>query len=78
MHDQIRTYIAEELKWDKPAEELANDFPLLERDVVDSLGIFKIIGFLEDEFDIEVDDEELVPENFETINSIAALISGKE
>lgn len=77
MHDQIRNYIAEELKWDKPAEELVNDYPLLERDVVDSLGIFKIIGFIEDEFDVEVDDEELVPENFETIDSIAALISAK-
>jgi acyl carrier protein len=77
MHDQIRAYIAEELKWDKPAAELADDYPLLERDVVDSLGIFKIIGFIEDEFDVEVDDEELVPENFETINSIAALISAK-
>lgn len=77
MHDQIRNYIAEELKWDKPASELSDDYPLLERDVVDSLGIFKIIGFIEDEFDVEVDDEELVPENFETINSIAALISAK-
>lgn len=75
--DQIREYIAAELGWDKPADELSDDFELLEKDVVDSLGIFKIISFIEEEWDVEVDDDELVPENFETINSIAGLISAK-
>ncbi len=75
--DQLREYIASELGWDKPAAELTDDYELLERDVVDSLGIFKIISFIEDEFDVEVDDDELVPENFESINSIANLISAK-
>jgi acyl carrier protein len=77
INDQIRTYIASELGWDKPASELTDDYELLEKDVVDSLGIFKIISFIEEEWDVEVEDDELVPENFETINSIAGLISAK-
>ena len=77
INDQIRTYIASELGWDKPAAELTDDYELLERDVVDSLGIFKIISFIEEEWDVEVDDDELVPENFETISSIAGLIAAK-
>ncbi|MDH3499514.1 MAG: acyl carrier protein [Acidimicrobiia bacterium] len=75
--DQIREYIAAELGWDKPASELSDDYELLEKDVVDSLGIFKIISFIEEEWDVEVDDDELVPENFETISSIAGLVSAK-
>lgn len=54
-----------------------DDYPLLEKDVLDSMGIFQVVAFLEDEFGIEVDDAELVPENFETIGSIAELIDSK-
>lgn len=54
-----------------------DDYPLLEKDVLDSMGIFQVVAFLEDEFGIEVDDAELVSENFETIGSIAELIDSK-
>ncbi len=75
--DQIRDYIATELGWDKPANELPDDYQLLEKDIVDSLGIFKIITFIEEEWDVEVQDDELVPENFQSINSIANLVAAK-
>ena len=45
--------------------------------MVDSLGIFKIISFVESEYDIEIDDEELVPENFETLEAIVKLVGAK-
>lgn len=75
--DQIRDYIASELGWDKPASELPDDYQLLEKDIVDSLGIFKIITFIEEEWDVEVEDDELVPENFQSVNSIADLVAAK-
>jgi acyl carrier protein len=73
----IRTFIATELSWDGSPEDLTDDYALLEKEVVDSLGIFKIISFLETEYDIEIDDDELVPENFESIAKIAGLVSAK-
>lgn len=73
----LREFIAGELKWDRPADELTPDYPLLDKEVVDSLGIFKIISFVESEYDIEIDDEELVPENFETLQAIVALVGAK-
>jgi acyl carrier protein len=77
IEDGIRNFIAGELSWDGTPEELSSDYPLLEKEVVDSLGIFKIISFLETEYDIEIDDDELVPENFETIAKITGLVSTK-
>jgi acyl carrier protein len=50
---------------------------LLEKEVVDSLGIFKIISFLETTYDIEIDDDDLVPDNFESIEKISGLVTGK-
>jgi acyl carrier protein len=75
--EALRKFIAAELKWDRPEAELTDDYPLLEREVVDSLGIFKIISFVESEFDVEVDDDELVADNFATIEAISTLVGSK-
>ncbi len=77
IQDQLRGFIASELSWDRPASELTDDYPLLEKEVVDSLGIFKIISFIESEFDVEVEDEELIPDNFESLAAITKLVGGK-
>jgi acyl carrier protein len=74
---EIRDFIARELSWDGTADELTPEFPLLEKEVVDSLGIFKIISFLETTYDIEIDDDDLVPDNFESIEKISGLVTGK-
>lgn len=74
IHDSVRTYIVNELRVRVSETELRDDFPLLDKEVLDSMGIFQVVAFLEDEYGIEVDDTDLVPENFETIDSIARLV----
>ena len=76
VQDRVRRFIKDELNWDGGGE-LTDDFPLIERQVLDSLGIFQLVSFLEEEFGIEVLDEELIPENFGTIEGIARLVSAK-
>jgi len=75
--DRVREFISDELNLRVSAGDLVDDYPLLEKGVLDSMGIIQVVAFLEDEFGIEVDDAELVPENFETIGSIAELIDSK-
>ena len=48
---------------------------LLTSGLLDSLGILDIVTILEQTFDLSVDDEELVPEHFESIESISAFIN---
>ena len=50
---------------------------LLENGIVDSLGILELIEYIEGEFRIAVSDEELVPENFQSIQHIAAFVERK-
>ena len=50
---------------------------LLEKGIIDSLGIMKLITFIEQTFGIKVNDEEIVPENFQNLNSIAGFIDRK-
>lgn len=76
--DRVRSFIIDELRFRGSAKDLKNDYPLLEKEVLDSMGIFQVVSFLESEFGIEVDDEDLVPDNFGTIDLIANLVESKQ
>ena len=78
IEDTIRGFIIRELGWRGRDEELDDAFPLTENKVLDSMGIFKLVSFLENEYRIEIDDEELVPQNFSTIGAVAALVRSKQ
>jgi acyl carrier protein len=75
--DSIREFIATELDCAVPREELTDDLLLIDQRVIDSIAIFQVIDFLESQFDIEVLDEELLPENFSSINAMARLVDSK-
>ena len=76
--DRVRTFIIDELRFRGSAKDLKNDLPLLEKEILDSMGIFQVVAFLESEFGIEIDDEDLVPDNFGTIDDIARLVESKQ
>ncbi len=51
--------------------------PLLEDGEIDSLGAIELVNFLEESFDIEMEDEDFVPENLETISALSELVISK-
>ena len=75
--DEIRRFIVEELSTNGGDDQITDDYPLLERNVLDSLSLFQLVSFLEEDFGVEVQDEELVPANFGTIRDIARLVDDK-
>ena len=70
--EQIRDYIQEELL---EGAEMPTD-PLSEG-MLDSLAVEQLIGFIEDEFGVLFDDEELVAENFASIDTVVGLVNAK-
>ncbi len=77
VEDEVRRFITRDLKWEGRTEDLTDDLALLDSRILDSLGLFKLVSFLEGEYGIDIDDEELVPDNFGSIGSIAALVNAK-
>ena len=77
LEEKLRRYICDELDFRGDTAELVADYPLIEKDVLDSMGIFQIISFLEDEVGIEVDDEDLVVANFASIGAITQFVTAK-
>ena len=74
--DKIREFIKEELLFEDPDKELTEDTPLLEG-VIDSLGLMQLVAFLEEEFDVEIDDSEMTAAHFRTIGDIEELVQEK-
>jgi acyl carrier protein len=68
--DAITRFVAEEFLPDMRPDELAADLDLVDSGVIDSLGLLKVIAWLEDRFGISADDVELAPENFRSVAAI--------
>jgi acyl carrier protein len=56
---------------------LSDDLPLLESGVIDSLGVLDVVGFLERTFNIKIDDDELMPDNFGSVRSMVSFVQKK-
>jgi len=75
--DSIKTFIATELIQDDIDDVVEDDTPLIDNGVIDSLGVMKLVAYLEETFAITVSPDDLVPENFETPKLITALVAAR-
>lgn len=71
----VKQFVIAEFAPDVPADELDADLDLLGGGVIDSLGLLKLIAWLEATFDLSVDDAALDPDNFRTVAAIDAFIT---
>jgi acyl carrier protein len=78
MESTLKEFIRENFLARKGQTGISNEDMLLDSGLVDSVGIFELISFMERTFGIQVDDTEIVPENFESISRLAAFVRGKQ
>ena len=74
MLKKLKSYIFQELIFTDDPENFGNDDNLLEAGL-DSMGIMRLVIFIEDEIGVSLPDDELEPENLETLNKLASWIS---
>jgi acyl carrier protein len=70
---RLRTFLVDEGHWYATPEELGEDLPIIST-ILDSVGLVNLVSMVEDEFQIEIHDEDLDFENFGTIARIARYI----
>jgi acyl carrier protein len=75
---KIRNYILEDYLFSDDQSALDSSDSFLEKGVLDSTGILEVIYFLEDEFQIKVEDDEMIPENLDSVNNIVAFVGSKK
>lgn len=78
MRQQIRSFVLSNFLFTNDASKLADDRSLLESGVMDSTGVLELIAFLEREFGITLADEEMIPENLDSIDRLVAFVTRKQ
>ncbi len=76
LREQIRTFILENFILENP-EDLADNESMLEKGIMDSTGVLELVAFLESTYEIKVEDEELIPENLDSIKNIVNYLERK-
>ncbi len=81
MTDAIRDQVLSFIKTNfyvPDADSLSDDASLLDLGVVDSTGVLELVGFLEDKYGIKVEDQELVPDNLDSVGRITEFVKRKK
>jgi acyl carrier protein len=73
---KIREFVIENFLFGN-ANGLEDDTSFLEEGIIDSTGVLELVTFIEEKFKIEVDDDELVPENLDSINNVVSYLERK-
>ncbi len=78
METVINDYISRELVQDPALLPLADETPLLDSGILDSLTLLRLVVFLEERFGITMGDADLLPQNFASVNTICAYLRARE
>ena len=74
----IKEHVIQEFLQDRSEVELTDDTKLIDENILDSLGIFLLMSFMEERFDIQIEPDEVTLENFETVRALSRLVQWKQ
>lgn len=78
MRNKVRGFILGNFLFTKDESKLSNDVSLLGQGLMDSTGVLELISFLEGQFGISLADEEMIPENLDSVDRICAFVLRKQ
>ena len=70
----IREFIHTKFITDRNGFQFSDADSLIDSGIIDSFGIMALMGFLEEKFSVEMSGNDLLPENFDSINTLAAMV----
>ncbi len=77
VQEELVNYIKENFIAGRSDTEISLDESMIDSGIMDSTGILELVTFIEERFSIEIEDEELIPENLESINNIMSFLGKK-
>ncbi len=76
VEEEIRRYIVEDILFGDD-DKLQQDTSFQEHGILDSMGFLSLITFVEEKFEIKIKDDELIPENFDSLQKISRFLELK-
>lgn len=74
---EVREFLVEQFLFGEGGDDLSDEDSLLDKGIVNSTGVLEVVGFLEDTYGVRVADDELLPENLDSIAKLAAFVQRK-
>ena len=74
---QLRDYIVENFLFGDTETEFTDNDSFMEKGIIDSTGILEVITYIEENYEIKIEDDELIPENLDSISNIVNFIDRK-
>ena len=78
IEETLKNFIIDNFIFDETGEHLKNDQSFLESGIIDSTGMLELVSFIEETFEIKLEDEELIPDNLDSVNNVVKFISTKQ
>lgn len=75
--DKLRDFFENSILYNESMDEIGEEDSLIEGGYIDSTGIIELVAYVEKAFEIRVRDEEIIPENFDTMKRICMYIYSK-
>jgi acyl carrier protein len=77
LEQQVRRFVIDNFPFGRVGDGLSNDASLLDQGIIDSTGVLELVTFLEETYDIKVEDEELTPANLDSITRLVNFLERK-
>ena len=77
VRQELRTFLEENYALGEQMATLADDTSFMETGIIDSTGVLELVAFLEETYEIKVEDEELVPDNLDSVARICDFVARK-
>lgn len=74
---EVRKYILDKLLFGRTEVEPGGDTSFLESGIIDSTGVLELVAFLEEKFQVKVEDEDLIPANLDSVNAIIRFVESR-
>jgi len=77
LNDELRQFVIDNFLFGKPYKGFADDDSFIEHGIIDSTAVMELIAFLEERYRIKLQDQELIPENLDSINGLARFVESR-
>lgn len=77
LNDELRKFVTDNFMFGKPYEGFADDDSFIERGIIDSTAVMELVAFLEGHYGIKLQDQDLIPDNLDSINGLARFVGNR-
>ncbi len=77
IEQELRQFVVDNFLFGEGEEQLSNEDSFLEKGLIDSMGILNLVNYVQEKFAVTVADEELIPENWDSVRRVADFVESK-